>query len=556
MNTKKPAIWLGGVIGLLFTLPLMAVQFVGFELAGLPYLPFDTFDFVSRNLPGAVITFGIDAMVEVIIGLGGGATLDETAKLAEQLMAQGIYLLIGAAIGAVMFAVFRRRDDATGTNTGVIAGLVVAMPFALIVATAPLAPTSGVLLAIVWVGLLYVAFGAALNWAYHRLTVSQADASSTPTTITTTGVDRRQFLVQAGGATAVITVVGAGLGALLRAGDPPATVPLNTADNIDAADNGQILTDGSGNPLPNADAEIMAVPGTRQEYTPVAEHYRIDILSGRLPDIPDDYTLPITGLVANEVRWTLDEIRDMPAESAFITMSCISNRVAGSLISTTKWTGVPMQYILDQIQPDEDAVALKITGADNFDEYIELDLIRNDDRIMLAYAFDDEPLPLRNGYPLRVHIPDRYGMKQPKWIQSIEVVDAWEPGYWVRRGWSRDAIVRATSVIDTVADQAAFDADGQTLIPIGGIAWAGERGISRVQVRVDDGEWQDAQLRETMSDRTWTIWRYEWPFSEGAHKFEVVCYDGAGEMQITDNNPVRPDGATGVHSVRRTLAEA
>lgn len=548
----KPGILLGVLLGALFTLPLMAVQFVGYEIAGLPYLPFDSFDWLSRTLPGGLITFGIDAMVELLLALGVGANLDAAAKLSEQLMAQALYIGTGALGGGLLFFILRRRSHNTeSTGVGLFFGLVMAIPFALIIASAPLAPLAGVPLGVLWTLIVYAAFGVALHRAYNALVTTQDVQSDAA--ITTTPLDRRQFLIRAGGATAAITVIGAGLGGVLRLMNQPESVPGGSTVDENIEGNGQMLQDGSGNPLPNADDPVAAAPGTRQEYTPLDEHYRIDILSGRLPDIPEDYTLPITGLVENPVEWTLDDIRDMPNMTEFITMSCISNRIGGSLISTTKWTGVSFQHILEQIQPDESAAALRITGADDFDEYIELDKIREDERIMLVYAFDDQPLPLRNGFPLRTHIPNHYGMKQPKWITGIEVVDSWAEGYWVRRGWSRDAVVRATSVIDTVADQAIYDEGGTMFVPIGGIAWAGDRGISRVQVRVDEGEWQDAQLRSPMSDRAWTIWRYDWQFEEGTHRFEVVCYDGNGDMQITEVNGVRPDGATGIHSVREAF---
>jgi hypothetical protein len=160
-------------------------------------------------------------------------------------------------------------------------------------------------------------------------------------------------------------------------------------------------------------------------------------------------------------------------------------------------------------------------------------------------------LPQRHGFPLRIYIPDRYGMKQPKWITDMEFIDEWEEGYWVRRGWSEDAIVKATSVIDTVALNDRFeDPDsGQTLVPVGGIAYAGARSISKVEVRVDDGDWVEAQLRQPpLSDKTWVLWRYDWPFEEGDHTFEVRCYDGDGTMQILEETDRRPDGATGIHS--------
>jgi hypothetical protein len=145
-------------------------------------------------------------------------------------------------------------------------------------------------------------------------------------------------------------------------------------------------------------------------------------------------------------------------------------------------------------------------------------------------------------------------MKQPKWIASIAVSDRDEDGYWVSRGWDREARMQATSVIDTVGVDMMVGAAGPgTSIPIGGIAHAGARGISRVELRVDDGAWIEAALREPMAQTTWAIWRVDWPFAEGDHTFTVRCVDGEGTAQIEERASVRPAGATGLHSERMML---
>ena len=197
-----------------------------------------------------------------------------------------------------------------------------------------------------------------------------------------------------------------------------------------------------------------------------------------------------------------------------------------TLISTTYWTGIRLQELLADLQPQPEARYLVFTCGDGFHETVDLDLINSDERIMLAYAWNGEPIPMDHGFPLRIWLPDRYGMKQPKWITGIEVVAEYEEGYWVKRGWDEVAQVRATSVIDTIAVDNTFLKDGQTMVPVGGIAFAGARGISQVQVRVDGGSWQPAQLRAPLSETTWVIWRYNWPFQEGKHTFEVRCVDG------------------------------
>ena len=137
-------------------------------------------------------------------------------------------------------------------------------------------------------------------------------------------------------------------------------------------------------------------------------------------------------------------------------------------------------------------------------------------------------------------------MKQPKWITDVVLVSSWSPGYWVTRGWDAKAIRRTTSVIDTVATDALVMRAGRTYVPVGGIADAGDRGISKVEVQVDEGPWQAAQLRAPLSGLTWVIWRYEWPFQSGEHVFKVRAYDGTGTLQTTASNPTFPSGATGI----------
>jgi len=547
-NSGKVSLLWGAVLGALLMAPMIAVFLIGEQLAGLPFVVTDNFDWIARNLPGGLITFGIDTMVDTLIALGFGAELDETAKVAEQMMGVGMFLGAGLLTGIGLFAFMNTRPARPVRNLpGLFVGLGLGVVIFALSNSVNFSSSVPVALSLIWVLMVMVAYGLLLIYAYNTLRDLPTSAESKAEG-DVVGLNRRQFLVRFGGATATFTVLGSGLGALLSRDFTQSTTPVAAPLPTDPT----LFVDGSGNPLPNADASVLPAPGTRREYTPVADHYRIDIVSGSLPEADEEtYRLPITGLVNNPVEWSLEEIRAMPSISEFITMSCISNRIAGSLISTTKWTGVRMQYILDQIDPQEEAVALRITGMDGFDEYVSLDLIRNDDRVMLAYAFDDQPLPQRNGFPLRIHIPDRYGMKQPKWIDGIELVDELGAGYWVRRGWSAEAFVNTTSVIDTVAVEDIYEANDSWFVPIGGMAWSGDRGISQVQVRIDGGEWLDAELRTPMSDRSWTIWRYDWEFTEGRHEFEVRCVEGDGETpQIESPQPTRPDGATGLHSLR------
>jgi DMSO/TMAO reductase YedYZ molybdopterin-dependent catalytic subunit len=300
-------------------------------------------------------------------------------------------------------------------------------------------------------------------------------------------------------------------------------------------------------PLPNAAAVVQPAAGTRPELTPVSRHYRIDINTSP-PSIPEaSWRLKIRGLVARPLEWTLAELRARPALHQFITLSCISNTVGGDLIGTTRWSGVSLQQLIPELGLNQNATHLKIHSADGFYEVVALAAIREDGRVMLTYAWDGLPLPEKHGFPLRIYIPDRYGMKQPKWIESIEAIDHWEAGYWVVRGWDREARMKATSVIDTIATNMMIARPPQEMrVPIGGIAHAGVRGISKVELRVDNGEWMPAELRTPLSGQTWVVWRYDWPMQRGKHTFAVRCFEGDGTPQIAREAPPDPSGASGL----------
>ncbi len=552
---KRWGMW-GLAAGLIVTAPLMAVQFLVQRLVGLPFAPFDLFDWLARVLPGNVITAGIDAIVGVIGGLDLGQT-SSTAKTIERLMALGLFAAIGSAAGAILFAALATRRARRGWQAGLGLGLILGVLLLLVSASLGL-PEITPLLGALWVLGSLAAWGLALGWLYDRLAAPEAarpvlrpasesapaGMASNEQAVAASTLSRRQFLVQVGGAAAVITVSGAGLGMLLSERQRAAVTVAA------ALTGGQDLPPG----LPNAADPLIPAPGTRLEYTPLAEHYRIDInlVSPRVSE--QTWVLTIDGLVDHPLALTLDDLRgNYPAIDQYVTLACISNPVGGDLIGTTRWTGVSLQRVLADAGIHDGAGYLLIRSADGFYETLALDLVRADERIMLCYAWDGQPLTVDHGFPLRIYIPDRYGMKQPKWITEIHVSADYEDGYWVERGWDAVAQMRTTAVIDTVAAQALVDAGGQLRVPVGGIAHAGARGISKVEVQVDNGEWQAARLRAPLSETTWVIWRYDWPFAEGQHTFAVRAYDGDGIVQDDTQRGPRPSGATGIHGRSATL---
>jgi len=351
-------------------------------------------------------------------------------------------------------------------------------------------------------------------------------------------IDRRRFLVRLSGTTAAITVAGALVGELVEARRENAAMRVR----------GEAMRWSAAHPLPNANTRVQPASGTRPEFTPLERHYRIDI--NTIPPAVDEpqWRLQIAGLVEKPLTLTLQDLLRYEPMHQFITLSCISNPVGGDLIGTQRWTGVSVQRLLPDLRLKPSATHLKICSADQFFEVVSLDTIKADPHIMLTYAWDGVPLPREHGFPLRIYIPDVHGMKQPKWIESIEATDHCEPGYWVQRGWNKVAQMHATSVIDTVAvDMTIIGADQCKLVPIGGIAHAGTRGISKVEVQVDDGPWQQAVLGTPLSQLTWVIWRYDWPFQSGKHNFTVRCYEGNGTPQVAtpaQQSRTEPRGCT------------
>jgi DMSO/TMAO reductase YedYZ molybdopterin-dependent catalytic subunit len=556
-NVQPPHVLVGILVGGLAMMAVTALLFLGWRLLNLPFLPLDIFDWLARVLPGDVIRLGTASIVGFITTFNLGQT-DQVAKVIEQWMGVGMLLGLGAVAGLVLFVLHRllkSRYLLTGAVVGLLLGgalLLVNLAIPQSVMNSP-APILGIL----WVLGLMLGWGVLVSWSYSDMAAMAPAAAANDADTNSkavTAVNRRQFLVRLGGATATITVVGGALGAWLgvNTDDAAAIDPLkNTNQNTDGTDP---LMVGAARVLPNANDAVIPANGTRPEFTPVGDHYRIDINTRAQRVDLATWTLPFSGLVEAPIEFTMEQLRtEFTTVEQFVTLACISNNVGGQLIGTQLWTGARFSEVLARAKPSPEAKYIHIRAVDGFDEYVSIDEINNDPRCTLTYDWDNLPLTAVHGAPLRVYLPNRFGMKQPKWITSMEVVAEWAEGYWVRRGWDADAYMLSTSVIDTIAVDDTFVRDGVTYVPIGGIAHAGDRGISKVQISVDDGDWVDAQIRTPLSQTTWAIWRYDYPFTSGNHTFAVRCINGDGEAQIETARGVAPSGATGIHRERTTL---
>jgi len=293
---------------------------------------------------------------------------------------------------------------------------------------------------------------------------------------------------------------------------------------------------------------FMLAPGTRDEITTADFFYRVDIdLDPPIIHI-GTWRLAVSGLVQNPTSFSLTDIVSYPAVSQAVTLACISNPVGGYLIGTEYWTGVPLNVILNKcgLQPGAGAVSIK--AADGFFESIPLTEAM-DDRTLLVYAMNGQSLVPIHGYPLRMFIPNHYGMKQPKWITQMEVTNVLTHGWYEDQGWSATAIPQTTSWIDTIIiDPNDYAKNGS--VPLGGFAWAGERTIKKVELQFGDLPWIESELcNPPVSPLTWVPWRYDWTPAPGSYQVKVRATDGNGDLQIAKNETPYPEGPTGIEVV-------
>ncbi len=230
------------------------------------------------------------------------------------------------------------------------------------------------------------------------------------------------------------------------------------------------------------------------------------------------------------------------------TLMCISNGVGAGLMSNAKWKGVPLRTLLDTAGPHAGIVEVKLTGADGYTDTIPFDKAM-DPTTLVVYEMNGAPLPQRHGYPVRVIVPGMYGEKNVKWVTRIEVVDHPVKGFYAQQGWGPNFIIPTRSRIDVPDGSASLPAHMPTTIR--GIAFGGDRGISRVEVSTDDGAtWQEARIDYPGTRLSWALWSLAWtPPQPGMYRLIVRATDGAGALQIAELHDIVPQGATGYHQV-------
>lgn len=265
-----------------------------------------------------------------------------------------------------------------------------------------------------------------------------------------------------------------------------------------------------------------------------------------------EWSLTIGGLVDEPYELTLEEIRAMPATIDINALQCISNEVGGSLIGNGEWKGVFLKDLLERAGVQPGAVDLKFTCADDYTESITIEKALSSD-VRLVYEMNGAPLTDKHGFPARLLVPGIYGMKNVKWVEKMEVVGEDYRGFWQQQGWDDAAPVKLMSRIDLPESRETV---GPGVVSVGGVAFSGDLGISKVEVSFDEGEsWNEAELlTEAVSPQSWYRWVYEWePEGAGPRTIRVRAHDGSEAVQTSDVASPFSTGATGYHTIRVTV---
>jgi DMSO/TMAO reductase YedYZ molybdopterin-dependent catalytic subunit len=275
-----------------------------------------------------------------------------------------------------------------------------------------------------------------------------------------------------------------------------------------------------------------------------ADFYRIDTALS-VPQISrTDWTLRIHGMVAQEVVYTFDDLKQFDVVERAVTLACVSNPVGGNLISNAVWTGYRVRDLLARSGIRAEADMVMSTSHDGFTAGTPVEALTDDRDALLAIGMNGVPLPVEHGYPARLVVPGLYGfVSATKWVVDLELTrfDRAE-AYWTKLGWSAKAPIKTQSRIDVPRNGARVAAGWLT---IGGVAWAQARGIKAVEVRIDDGPWRPARLGAGYSNDTWRLWTFEWKTTPGRHSVTARATDNTGAVQTEQPAPPAPDGATG-----------
>jgi DMSO/TMAO reductase YedYZ molybdopterin-dependent catalytic subunit len=307
--------------------------------------------------------------------------------------------------------------------------------------------------------------------------------------------------------------------------------------------------EGAG-PLPAGHS--LDVAGISPIITPNEEFYLIDTALSPPQVNLEEWRLKVTGLVENPYEITFDELLARPLVERYVTLSCVSNSVGGSLVGHAKWLGVPLSLILDEAGLMPEAEQIVGRSVDGFTVGFPSTIPFDGRDALVAVGMNDEPLPIEHGFPVRLVVAGLYGyVSATKWLSELELT-TWDgfDAYWIPRGWAKEAPVKTQSRIDTPRKDSQIAAGPRS---IAGVAWAPDRGVDMVEVQIGNGPWERAELSTEISDNSWRQWKLDWDPAPGRYTLRVRATDGEGVTQTDLRQPPAPDGATGHHTIQVTV---
>ncbi len=376
----------------------------------------------------------------------------------------------------------------------------------------------------------------ALRWMINSLR-SDDDVDSAAAA---PGSTRRKFFVAAGVSTAV-GLVAAGGGRVLGA------ARRNVLEFRDA-----LRLPRPTKPAPPLPDNLHPdIEGVVPWQTPNNDFYRIDTALS-VPQIDaQTWQLRVHGMVEEEFTMTFQDLLDADLVETFVTLTCVSNPVGGDLAGNAKWLGYPLRKVLERARPLKDADMVLSTSVDGFSASTPIEVLQDDRNAILAVGMNDNPLPLEHGYPVRMVVPGLYGfVSATKWLVDLEVTRFdQKSAYWTERGWSERGPIKTMSRIEVPS---SFQKVPAGELAIGGTAWAQTRGISAVEVQLDDGDWQKVTLNAEASVDTWRQWHHSVTVDSGLHTLRTRATDSVNGLQTADRADPVPNGASGWQSVQFT----
>jgi DMSO/TMAO reductase YedYZ molybdopterin-dependent catalytic subunit len=300
---------------------------------------------------------------------------------------------------------------------------------------------------------------------------------------------------------------------------------------------------------PSIDGASVGVDGVTPFIVPNDDFYRIDT-AFVVPQVDTaSWSLRVWGEVEQEVTIDWATLLKQPLEQHLVTLTCVSNEVGGDLAGNAMWTGWPVRNLLAMAKPKAGADMVLSRSIDGFSAGTPIEALTDDRNAMVAIAMNGQPLPFEHGFPARLVVPGLYGyVSATKWVTELKVTRfATDQAYWTPRGWSAKGPIKTQSRIDVPRAGRGVKAG---TVAVAGVAWAQHRGVSKVEVQVDDGSWQQATLAAEPTIDAWRQWVLMWAATPGQHDIRVRATDATGQTQIEQEAPPAPDGATGWHTIQ------